>query len=94
VPEAFYGSAELRAALPSPRETPIKLTSVRKTSAKSLDVLKDQGKTLDNPSSEPNDYSKLKCSTAKYECPVCNEFAVEEKESFREHLLKEINSTL
>ncbi|XP_060855867.1 uncharacterized protein LOC132933613 [Metopolophium dirhodum] len=94
VPEAFDGATEPRAALPSPRKTPIKLTSVRKTSAKSFNIPEDQGKTLDNPSSELNDYSKLKCSTAKYECPVCNEFAVEEKESFREHLLKEINSTL
>jgi len=67
---------------------------MRKTSAKSLHLSEDQEKTLDNPSSEPDDYSKLRCSTAKYECPICNEFAVEEKESFREHLLKEINCTL
>jgi len=92
VPEAFDGKP--RTALPSPRETPIKCTSVRKTSAESLDVLEDQGRTLDNPSSEPDDYSELKSSTAKYECPLCHKFAVKEKESFREHLLKEINCTL
>ncbi|XP_008184073.2 uncharacterized protein LOC100575459 isoform X3 [Acyrthosiphon pisum] len=88
--EAFDGVAEPRTALPSPRETTRKLTSARKTSAESP----DQGKTLDNPSSEPDDYSKLKRSTVKYECPICNEFAVEEKESFRTHLMKEITCTL
>jgi len=94
VSEAFDDVAEPTTALTSTQETPIKSTPTCKTSAESLDVSEDQRKTLDNPSSELDDYSKLMCSVAKYECPICNEFITEERESFREHLLKEINCTL
>lgn len=80
------GVAEPTPTLPSPQETCTK--SIIMKSAESLDVLEN------NHFNEVDDYSKLIFSITKYECPVCDVFEVEEKESFRKHLLKEINSSL
>lgn len=82
-------------ALPSPQETSIKSTPAFKTPAESLDVSKNQRETLDNITNALEiDSNFLMCPMAKYECPICIVFEVEEIECFRRHLLNEIDCTL
>jgi len=95
MPEAIDGVAKLMIPLPPLQETSIESTPARNTPAESLDVSENQEETLDNISNEFEIYSNfLMYSKTKYECPVCNLFEFEETESFRKHLLNEINCTL
>jgi len=95
-PEALDCVAELLSMIAGFKEIPMKSTTICSTYIKMIDVLVSevQEKILSYPSRNPNGYLTLIRCIGKYACPVCNVFITEKKQSFHEHLLKEINGEM
>ncbi|XP_026818941.1 uncharacterized protein LOC113557562 [Rhopalosiphum maidis] len=92
--EELDSVAEPTTSISKFKEIPIKSTTTCSISTKSIDVSQVQEKILSNPSEKSDDYLALIQSTAKFVCPVCNVYITKEEQSFRKHLLIEINCKL